>query len=153
MEPPSPPDQQAGEQEAHRQRDVGQVVEALGEVGEHSAEGFDKPVARLRAFGEPGGLTVAIERPDRRLVDRLLEAGRPVVALSPNAIKAWRKGEVVSGAKSDPGDAAVIAEYLRLRFHLLEPLQPFSDHTRALRAAVRARGDLVAQRTAAHNQL
>ena len=120
---------------------------------EHSAEGFDKLVARLRAFGEPGGLTVAIERPDGRLVDRLLEAGHPVVAVSPNAIKAWREGEVVSGAKSDPGDAAVIAEYLRLRFHLLEPLQPFSDHTRALRAAVRARGDLVAQRTAAHNQL
>jgi hypothetical protein len=120
---------------------------------EHSAEGFDKLVARLRALGEPGELTVAIERPDGRLVDRLLEAGHPVVAVSPNAIKAWREGEVVSGAKSDPGDAAVIAEYLRLRFHLLKPLQPFSDHTLALRAVVRARGDLVAQRTAAHNQL
>ncbi|HYR64265.1 MAG TPA: IS110 family transposase [Actinomycetota bacterium] len=113
---------------------------------EHSAEGFDKLVARLRVFGEPGGLTVAIERPDGRLVDRLLEAGHPVVAVSPNAIKAWREGEVVSGAKSDPGDAAVIAEYLRLRFHLLKPLQPFSDHTLALRAAVRARGDLPSAR-------
>src|SRR5713101_4072360 len=120
---------------------------------EHSEDGLDKLVGRLRAFGEPGELTVAIERPDGRLVDRLLEAGHPVVAVSPNAIKAWREGEVVSGAKSDPGDAAVIAEYLRLRFHLLKPLQPFSDHTLALRAAVRARGDLVAQRTAAHNQL
>ncbi len=119
----------------------------------HSEEGLDKLVGRLRAFGEPGELTVAIERPDGRLVDRLLEAGHPLVAVSPNAIKAWREGEVVSGAKSDPGDAAVIAEYLRLRFHLLKPLRPFSDHTRALRAAVRARGDLVAQRTAAHNQL
>ena len=37
--------------------------------------------------------------------------------MSPNAIKAWREAEVVSGAKSDAGDAEVIAEYLRLRFH------------------------------------
>jgi transposase len=73
--------------------------------------------------------------------------------VSPNAIKAWRDAEVLSGAKSDPGDAAVIAEYLRVRFRLLEPLRPFSDQTRALRAAIRARGDLVDQRTAAHNQL
>jgi transposase len=119
----------------------------------HSAEGFDRLVARLRAVDDPAELPVAIERPDGRLVDRLLEAGHPVVAVSPNAIKAWRDAEVVSGAKSDPGDAAVIAEYLRVRFHLLEPLRPFSDQTRALRAAVRARGDLVDQRTAANNQL
>jgi transposase len=119
----------------------------------HSAEGFDRLVARLRAVDDPAELPVAIERPDGRLVDRLLEAGHPVVAVSPNAIKAWRDAEVVSGAKSDPGDAAVIAEYLRVRFHLLEPLRPFSDQTRALRAAVRARGDLVDQRTSANNQL
>jgi transposase len=119
----------------------------------HSAEGLDKLVLRLRSMGEPGELPVAIERPDGRLVDRLLEVGHPVVAVAPNAIKVWREAEVVSGAKSDPGDAAVIAEYLRLRFHLLKPLQPFSDQTRALRAAVRARGDLVDQRTTANNQL
>jgi transposase len=120
---------------------------------QHSAEGLEKLVSRLRGLGSPDELPVAIERPDGRLVDRLLEAGHPVVAVSPSAIKAWRESEVVSGAKSDPGDASVIAEYLRLRFHLLKPLRPFSDQTKALRAAVRARGDLVDQRTTAHNQL
>jgi transposase len=85
---------------------------------------------------------VAVERPDGRLVDCLLEAGHPVVPVSPNAIKAWRESEVVSGAKSDPGDAEVIAEYLRLRQHKLRALEPFSDETRALRAVVRARDDL-----------
>src|SRR5713101_1067080 len=98
-------------------------------------------------------MPIAIERPDGRLVDRLLEAGHPVVPVSSNAIKAWREAEVVSGAKSDPGDADVIAEYLRLRFQLLQPMQPFSDRTRALRAAVRARRDLVDQRTGVRNQL
>src|SRR3989442_7092503 len=67
---------------------------------EHSAEGFDKLVARLRALGEPGGLTVAIERPDGGLVDRLLEAGHPWGTLSPHANKTWRQGGAASGAKA-----------------------------------------------------
>jgi len=119
----------------------------------HSREGFDRLVDRLAALGEPARVPVAIERPDGRLVDRLLEAGHPVVPVSPNAIRAWRESEVVSGAKSDPGDAEVIAEYLRLRRHRLGALRPFSEETKALRAVVRARGDLVDQRTAVHNQL
>jgi transposase len=118
----------------------------------HSAVGFDDLVARLRRLGAPAGLPVALERPDGRLVDRLLEAGHPVVPVRSNAIKAWREGEVVSGAKSDAGDAKVVAEYLRLRHHQLRTLTPFSDATRALRAVVRARGELVRQRVAATNQ-
>jgi transposase len=119
----------------------------------HSADGLDLLVARLRRLGDPAGLPVAIERPDGRLVDRLLEAGHPVVPVQANAIKAWRDAEVLSGAKSDPGDAQVIAEYLRLRGHRLRVLAPFSPQTRALRAVVRTRGDLVEQRVAAANQL
>ena len=60
-------------------------------------------------------MPVAIERPDGRLVDALLEAGIPVLPVKPNAIKTWREAEVLSGAKSDPGDAHVIADYLRVR--------------------------------------
>ena len=85
-------------------------------------------------------MPVAIERPNGRLVDLLLEAGHPVVPVKPNAIKAWRDGEVLSGAKSDAGDAAVIAEYLRLRAHKLRVAAPYSDETRALRTVVRTRG-------------
>jgi transposase len=83
----------------------------------------------------------------------LLEAGHPVVPGKPNAIKAWRDGEVLSGAKSDAGDAAVIAEYLRLRAHKLKAAAPYSDQTKALRTVVRTRGDLVEMRVAATNQL
>jgi transposase len=119
----------------------------------HSRDGFERLVRRLADLGSAGRVPVAIERPDGRLVDALLEAGHPVVPVSPNAIKAWRESEVLSGAKDDPGDAEVIAEYLRLRAHKLSALAPFSEETRALRAVVRARDDLVAQRVAAHNQL
>ena len=61
-------------------------------------------IRRLAKLGDPGD-PVAIERPDGRLVDALLEAGHPVVPVKPNAIKTWREGEVISGAKSDAGDA------------------------------------------------
>jgi transposase len=120
---------------------------------EHSADGIAVLLRRLARFGDPAGLPVAIERPDGRLVDLLLEAGHPVVPVKPNAIKTWRDGEVLSGAKSDAGDAAVIAEYLRLRAHRLRAAAPYSDETRALRTVVRTRGDLVEMRVAATNQL
>lgn len=86
---------------------------------EHTADGFSDLTRRLAGLADPADVPVAIERPDGRLVDALLEAGHPVVPVKPNAIKAWRDGEVLSGATSDAGDAAVIAEYLRLRQHKL----------------------------------
>jgi transposase len=119
----------------------------------HSADGITSLIARLAAFGEPIDVPVGIERPDGRLVDLLLEAGHPVVPVSPNAIKSWREGEVISGAKSDLGDALVIAEYLRLRQHRLTPAAPYSGQTKALRTVVRTRDDLVAVRVATVNQL
>lgn len=119
----------------------------------HSRDGFEELARRLAAVGPVGKVPVGIERPDGRLVDALLEAGHPVVAVSPNAIKAWRESEVISGAKDDATDANVIAEYVRLKAHQLTVVSPFSTHTRALRAVVRTRSDLVRQRVAAHNQL
>ncbi len=134
------------------------VLDAAGKIVaeftiEHSADGIATLIRRLARYGAPGDLPVAIERPDGRLVDLLLEAGHPVVPVKPNAIKTWRDGEVLSGAKSDAGDAAVIAEYLRLRAHKLTVVAPYSDDTRALRTVVRTRGDLVEMRVAATNQL
>ena len=134
------------------------VMNAAGKIAaeftiEHSADGIATLIRRLARFGSPGGMPVAIERPDGRLVDLLLEAGHPVVPVKPNAIKTWRDGEVLSGAKSDAGDAAVIAEYLRLRAHKLKAAAPYSDQTKALRTVVRTRGDLAGMRVAATNQL
>jgi transposase len=119
----------------------------------HTADGLRQLTRRLRRLGDPATVPVAIERPDGRLVDLLLEAGHPVVPVQPGAIAAWRQAEVRSGAKDDPRDAATIAEYLRLRRHKLRQLAPFSAQTRALRAVVRTRDDLVDQRVTATNQL
>jgi transposase len=132
--------------------DAGGTIAAEFTIG-HSADGIATLIRRLARYGEAGGMPVAIERPDGRLVDLLLEAGHPVVPVKPNAIKTWRDGEVLSGAKSDAGDAAVIAEYLRLRAHKLAVAVPYSGKTKALRTVVRTRGDLVEMRVAATNQL
>lgn len=120
---------------------------------EHTADGIASLIRRLARYGDPADVQVGIERPNGRLVDLLLEAGHPVIPVSPNAIKTWREGEVLSGAKSDAGDAMVIAEYLRLRNHRLRPVQPYSSQTKALRTVVRSRDDLVQMRVAATNQL
>jgi transposase len=119
----------------------------------HTAAGFAELARKLGALADAQLVAVAIERPDGRLVDALLEAGHPVAPVKPNAIKTWRESEVLSGAKSDPGDAAVIADYLRVRVHRLRPAVPYSGHTKALRAVVRTRTDLVEARVAATNQL
>jgi len=132
--------------------DAGGKIAAEFTIG-HSADGIAALVRRLARYGIPGDMPVAIERPNGRLVDLLLEAGHPVVPVKPNAIKTWREGEVLSGAKSDAGDAAVIAGYLRLRQHRLRTAAPYSDETLALRTVVRSRGDLVEMRVAATNQL
>lgn len=120
---------------------------------EHTADGLAGMIRRLARLGEPESMPVAIERPDGRLVDVLLEAGHPVVPVKPNAIKTWREGEVLSGAKSDDADAELIAEYLRLRHHRLHVAAPYSAETKALRTVVRTRTDVVDLRVAVTNQL
>jgi transposase len=135
------------------------VLEASGRVKAeftvaHTADGFADLRRRLDRLAEdPADVPIGIERPDGRLVDALLEAGHPVVPVKPNAIKTWRDGEVLSGAKSDAGDAHVIAEYLRLRSHRLRVATPYTSETKALRTVVRSRDDLVEMRVAATNQL
>jgi transposase len=119
----------------------------------HTADGLARLIAALARLGDPASTPIAIERPNGRLVDALLEAGHPVVPVSPNAIKTWRDGEVLSGAKSDAGDAAVIAEYLRLRQHKLRVAAPYSGQTTALRTVTRTRGDLAGTRVATAGQL
>ncbi|HUJ34159.1 MAG TPA: IS110 family transposase [Solirubrobacteraceae bacterium] len=96
---------------------------------------------------------VAIERPDGVLVERLLDAGRRVLALHPNQVAAARARFRVSGGKSDGFDAFVLCELARTDHHRFRVLEPDSDQTKALRALCRGREDLVQTRVALSNQL
>jgi transposase len=81
------------------------------------------------------------------------EAGYPVVPIHPNAVKACRPRYSAAGGKNDLGDAYLLADVLRTDGHRFRPLEPASDEIKALRALVRTRDDLVAQRLATANQL
>lgn len=120
---------------------------------EHSAAGLGELGRQLARFGPPATLPVAMERPSGLVVDTLREAGHPVVPIHPNALKASRPRYAAAGSKSDPGDAFILADLLRTDGHRFRPLEPLADETRALRALVRGRDDLVAQRVALANQL
>jgi transposase len=119
----------------------------------HSAAGLARLIAQLCRFGEPAALPIAIERPSGLLVDTLVEAGFPVYPVHPNVVKACRARYRAASSKSDPYDAYVLADLLRTDGHRLRALQPQRDATRALRALVRGRDDLVATRVALANQL
>jgi transposase len=119
----------------------------------HTAEGLLELVGRLRRFRGRGRRRVALERPSGLLVDTLVDAGVEVVPIHPNALKATRPRYSAAGGKSDPGDAFILADVLRTDGHRFPTLRPPSDETRALRALVRGRDDLVAQRLALANQL
>jgi transposase len=115
----------------------------------HSQEGIDRLVRQLKSFKN---LAVAIERPSGVLVDALIEAGLRVVPIHPNVLKASRPRYQGRG-KTDPGDAYMLADLLRTDGHRFRALEPQSDELRALRAMVRTRDDLVAERVALANQL
>jgi transposase len=120
---------------------------------QHTAEGLGKLLRQLARIAPPQQLAIAIERPSGLVVDTLVDAGHPVVPIHPNQLKACRPRYRAAGGKSDPGDAYILADVLRTDGHRLRTLRPLSDEVRALRALVRSRDDLVAERVALANQL
>jgi transposase len=131
--------------------DQGAVLERFGFA--HSERGIREALERLSRIAQPAALPVAIERPDGLLVDRLLEAGHPVVPIHASAFHAARPRWEGAGSKSDPGDAYRLADLLRSDHHRLRPLRPLDQATRELRELVRLRDDHVKARVAATNQL
>jgi hypothetical protein len=79
----------------------------------HDRDGLAGLVARLKRHGSPSKIPVAIERPTGLLVDHLVEVGLKVVPIHPNAVKACRPRYRAVSAKSDPGDAYILADVLR----------------------------------------
>jgi transposase len=119
----------------------------------HTEAGLAELVARLGKFGAPAELRIAIERPSGLLVDTLVDKGFAVVPIHPNAVKAARPRYSAAQGKTDLGDAYLLADLLRTDGHRFRTLAPLSDETKALRALVRTRDDLVDKRVALANQL
>jgi transposase len=131
--------------------DAGKIVLAM--QVRHDDAGLRAMVQQLKRLGLPESLPIAIERPSGLLVDTLMQAGHRVVPVHPNVVKACRPRYRAAGGKHDPGDAYLLADVLRTDGHRFRPLTPSSDAIQALRALVRTRDDLVAERVALANQL
>lgn len=131
--------------------DDGSVVSRF--TVEHSAVGLAELVKQLARCGPTDQLAIALERPSGILVETLVDAGYRLVPIHPNVVKASRPRYRAAGGKSDPGDAYILADLLRTDGHRFHALRPASDEIKALRALVRTRDDLVAERCALANQL
>ena len=66
---------------------------------------------------EPGEVVIGIGTDRGPWVAALLEAGYAVYAINPLAASRYRDRHAVSGAKSDPGDALVLADLVRTDRH------------------------------------
>ncbi|GAB5901890.1 IS110 family transposase [Mycolicibacterium mageritense] len=116
----------------------------------HSRAGLTKITSLLRSHQVE---RVGIERGDGPVVEHLIRDGFEVVVISARQVKSLRARYGSAGNKDDRFDAFVLADALRTDPHRWAIVRPDSDATRALRALVRARQDLVGHRIAVHNQL
>jgi len=81
------------------------------------------------------------------LVAMLIGGGERVVHVPGLAVNRARQGTVAGQAKSDPKDARVIADQLRLRAADFRPIALSDDTVAELRLLVSRRGDLVVDQT------
>ena len=120
----------------------------------HTAEGLrelGRWLDECRAAGIE--LWAAIERPDGRLVDLLLDHGVTVYPINPKALDRARDRFRMSSSKSDPFDARVLAEFLRTDQTHLRPLSPSSEAAQELKLLTRDAHRLGRQQTRLLNQL
>jgi Transposase len=120
----------------------------------HTAEGLSEWGRQLDQWRAQGiELWAAIERPDGRVVDFLLDRGAVVYPVNPKALDRARDRFRQSGAKSDPFDARVLAEFLRTDHAHLRALQPSSEAAQELKLLTEDYQRQVRQQTRLVNQL
>jgi len=101
-------------------------------------EGFTRVVELIAEHGgSPAGTPVAIETDKNLLVVGLAGAGFTVYPINPRAVARYRERHSQAGGKSDPGDAAVLANVLRTDRHMHRSLPLISEQALAIKALAR----------------
>src|SRR5712692_9380920 len=134
-------------------RVAGQAQIEQGDL-EHSPEAVDQFIGAL-ALRFPGQLiAIALEQSRGLLLYQLSKYAHVVLyPIHPNALAHYRKSLYPSGAKSDPGDAALILELLVKHPERWRPFQPDTVETRTLQFLVEARREVVDEKTRYSNRL
>jgi len=98
-------------------------------------------------------VNIGIETDRGLLVAALRAAGHVVVPINPRAVSRYRDRHAVSGAKSDPGDALVLAQIMRTDRAVHRVLPADTEAVMALRVLARAHQDAVWARQQTGNRL
>ncbi|NJC74328.1 IS110 family transposase [Planosporangium thailandense] len=103
--------------------------------------------------GEPGEVVVGIETDRGAWVQALVAAGYQVYAINPLSVARYRERHVTSGAKSDAGDAKVLADLVRTDRQHHRPIAGDSDLAEAIKVLARAHQNLIWSRQRQANAL
>jgi hypothetical protein len=126
------------------------VVLARGRVPE-GLEGVTRLHTMIADPAEtPEEVVVGIEIDRGLLVGSLTAAGYQLYAVNPLAVARYRERHAVSGAKSDPGDAKVLADLVRTDRHNHRPVAGDTDLAEAVKVLARAHQNAIWSR---HRQL
>ena len=92
---------------------------------------------------EPGEVVVGIETDRGLFVAALVAAGYLVFAVNPMSTSRYRDRHSTSGAKSDPGDAKVLADMVRTDRHNHRPVAADSETVQAIKILARAHQTMI----------
>jgi transposase len=102
---------------------------------------------------DPAEVVVATETDRGLFVGALVAAGYQVLAVNPMSTSRYRERHSTSGAKSDPGDAFVLAELARTDAHNHRRVAGDSDLAEAVKVLARAHQAMIWTRQRQTNQL
>jgi hypothetical protein len=102
---------------------------------------------------EPAEVVIGIETDRGLLVGALVAAGYQVVAVNPLAASRYRERHTISGAKSDRGDARMLADLVRIDRHHHRPAKGDSGLAVAVKVLARGHQQLVWARQRQANML
>lgn len=102
---------------------------------------------------QPSECLLAIETPHGLLVGYLLQQGYIVYAIPPLAVDRYRDRHRISGSKSDPIDAKVLADILCIDRDYHRPIPADSPLAQEIQLLSRQRQKLVGEQTRLKNQL
>jgi transposase len=102
---------------------------------------------------EPGAVLVGIETDRGPWVQALIATGYTVYAINPMQVSRYRERHATSGAKSDPGDAHVLAEIVRTDRAHHRPTAGDSEQASVVKTLARTHQSMVWTRQRQTNQL
>ncbi len=120
----------------------------------HTPEAIQEWLGDLRSRYRDGYVAVALEQGRGALLNALMSCEFLVLyVINPKALSSYREAFYGSGAKSDPVDAELIRDMVRLNPTRFRPWRPDDVLTRSLRLLTEGRRNLVDQSTALTNQM